>query len=89
MMRHELPKAKSILSESLELRHNRILISCHEGKSRSSLLALCYLVEKMNSYEDAFWKLKAIRPIMSIHKGFNPILDKLRSQYPNTSNQWL
>jgi len=70
-----LPKAKEKLTSLLK-EGNRVLVTCHEGKSRSFLLVMWQLIENGESVLDAYWEIKSKRPIVEPHKNFQSFMDK-------------
>lgn len=79
-----LPKALCILKNELS-QEKKVVISCHEGKSRSMILLLWFLSEKFNSFYDALLHLQSKRPIMSIDKKFLPISKQLEKTYQKSN----
>lgn len=75
-----LPIAKSILSSRMS-NGKRVLVSCHQGKSRSVLLVLWYLCELNKNFLESYWDIKSKRTIMEPDKNFNSIVDRLKTQY--------
>lgn len=75
-----LPMAKRILSDRIS-NDKRVLVSCHQGKSRSVLLVLWYLSELNKNFLEAYWDIKSKRVIMETDKNFNPIIDRLKTHY--------
>lgn len=85
--REHLPIALKALEKALE-EGKRVLVSCHQGRSRSSLLLLQYLCKTSESFQNSYWRLKAQRPNMDIDRNFQPLLDELKSMYPATPQSW-
>lgn len=77
-----LPKAKEVLKQILK-NGKRVLVTCHEGRSRSVLLVL-YLLAEEKSFLNAYLHLQSKRPIMNIHKNFQPFLDEWKKLYPSS-----
>lgn len=82
-----LPLAKKELEKAMNL-NKRVMVSCHQGKSRSSMLLLWYLCEKMGSFQDAYWHLKSKRPIIDTDRNFTPLVEEWKAMYPKTLQQW-
>lgn len=85
--REHLPTAMKVLKEALNS-NKRVLVSCHQGKSRSSLLLLWFLCQKMESFQESYWHLKSKRPIMEIDRKFTPFLEELKLEYPTVLQKW-
>ncbi|NOU70291.1 hypothetical protein GC098_02365 [Paenibacillus sp. LMG 31458] len=77
-----LPKAKEALQNRIE-RNKRILVTCHQGRSRSVMLLLWFLGEKGGSFTKAFKEIKAKRPIIEPDKNFKPLIEEWKKEYPN------
>lgn len=75
-----LPRAKERLTVLLK-EGKRVLVSCHEGKSRSFLLVMWQLIENGESVFDAYWEVKAKRPIVEHHKNFQVFLDEWKNNF--------
>jgi hypothetical protein len=75
-----LPLAKDILEKRLD-EGKRVLVTCHQGRSRSVILLLWHLSEKFNSYQNAYWHIKNKRPIIEPDRNFKPILEEWRKNY--------
>jgi protein-tyrosine phosphatase len=85
--REHLPKAKEVLSQHLQ-NNKRVLVTCHQGRSRSVMLLLWYLAEQEGSFFDAYWTIKGARPIMEPDKNFKPLLEQWKKQYPMEKGTW-
>lgn len=79
--REHLPLAKEALENCLGS-NKRVLVTCHQGRSRSVMLLLWYLAEKEGSYLDAYWTIKGARPIMEPDKKFKPLIEEWKVKYP-------
>lgn len=79
--REHLPKAKEALERSIR-DNRRVLVTCHQGRSRSVMLLLWHLSEKEGSYLDAYWTIKGARPIMEPDKKFKPLMEEWKIKYP-------
>lgn len=77
-----LPKAKEALQNRI-YQHKRILVTCHQGRSRSVMLLLWFLVEKGGSFKKAFNDIKTKRPIIAPDKNFKPLIEEWKREYPN------
>ncbi|RNB89618.1 hypothetical protein EDM56_10560 [Brevibacillus fluminis] len=75
-----LPKAKEVLTNKLN-NGNRVLVTCHQGRSRSALLVLWYLAETLGSYSEAFKVLKDKRYIIKPDRNFSPFLEEWKRIY--------
>ena len=75
-----LPEAKNILDEARK-NNKKTLISCHAGVSRSAVLALWCLAEEMGDYEEAYQRVRAVRPYIEPHEKFHPFLEELKKRY--------
>ena len=69
-----IPQALACLTDCMA-QGKRVLVSCHEGKSRSCLLVLLYLKTKMQAFE-AEMLMQQKRPIASIDKRFKSWLSE-------------
>lgn len=85
--RTHLPLAKKVLEEHLN-EGKQVLVTCHQGKSRSVMLLLWYLTEKESSFLDAYWLIKGVRPIMEPDKKFQPLIDEWKASYPKEKALW-
>lgn len=77
-----LPKAKEALQNRSD-QHKRILVTCHQGRSRSVMLLLWFLGEKGGSFTQAFKDIKTKRPIIDPDKNFKPLIEEWQRKYPN------
>jgi len=85
--RVNLPLAEQVLRNALNA-NQKVLVTCHQGRSRSVILLLWYFAKKEGSFLDAYWLIKGKRPIMNPDKNFKPLIDEWRKQYPAESNTW-
>lgn len=85
--REHLPTALKALEEAMN-DGKRVLVSCHQGRSRSSLLLLQYLCKGSESFQDSYWRLKSQRPSMEIDRKFQPLVDELKASFPSMSQNW-
>lgn len=79
--REHLPKAKEILKQKLE-ENKRIVVGCHQGRSRSAMLLIWLFAEEQKNFLDAYWDIKSKRPIVEPDKNFKPLLEEWKTQYP-------
>lgn len=83
-----LPQAKQQLTSFLE-EGKRVLVTCHQGRSRSVMLVLWHLCERENSFLSAYWDLKGKRAVMEPDKRFQPLLNEWKEQYKSEAgNLW-
>lgn len=75
-----LPAAKTMLEQFLK-EGKRVLVTCHQGRSRSVILLLWYLSEKFDSYQNAYWHLKSKRSIIEPDRAFKPFLEEWKEKY--------
>ena len=78
-----LPIAKEILSKNLADK-KRVLVTCHQGRSRSVMLLVWYLCETLGSFDKAYKLVRSKRPISNPDKRFTPLLKEWKLKYtPN------
>ncbi|PFH80345.1 dual specificity protein phosphatase [Bacillus sp. AFS088145] len=78
-----LPIAKEILSKNLADK-KRVLVTCHQGRSRSVMLLIWYLCETLGSFDKAYKLVRLKRPISNPDKKFTPLLKEWKLKYsPN------
>jgi len=70
------PIAKLILKQAKN-NGQKVLVSCHQGLSRSALLALWCMAEEMG-YEKAYDKMKLINSNLKIDINFIPIIEQIK-----------
>jgi protein-tyrosine phosphatase len=75
-----LPMAKDILAMKLADK-KRVLVTCHQGRSRSVMLLLWYLSETLGTLEEAEKLLRSKRPIIQPDKNFLPLINEWKSKY--------
>jgi hypothetical protein len=75
-----LPIAKSVLEKGLA-EGKRVLVTCHQGRSRSFILLLWHLSEKFGSYQNAYWHIKNRRSIVEPDRAFKPFLEEWGRKY--------
>jgi protein-tyrosine phosphatase len=75
-----LPAAKRILTDKLADK-KRVLVTCHQGRSRSVMLLLWYLSETLGTFEEAEKLIRSKRPIMQPDKNFMPLIEEWRRKY--------
>lgn len=85
--REHLPRAKEILTDHLR-ENKRVMVTCHQGRSRSVMLLLWYLAEKEGSFLDAYWTIKGSRPIMEPDKNFKPLMEEWKATYSMEKGLW-
>ncbi|MDN3019939.1 dual specificity protein phosphatase [Paenibacillus sp. BSR1-1] len=78
-----LPIAKEILGKKLANK-KRVLVTCHQGRSRSVMLLVWYLSETMGTFDKAYKLIRSKRPIINPDKNFIPLLEEWKLKYtPN------
>lgn len=75
-----LPTAKDMLEHYLS-QGKKVLVTCHQGRSRSVILLLWYLSEKFGSFQNAYWHIKNKRPIIEPDRAFKPFLEEWKEKY--------
>lgn len=75
-----LPEAKAMLTQRLR-EGKRVVVTCHQGMSRSALLILWHLSEELSSFQQAWALLKEKRYIVKPDKKFTPFLEKWSQTY--------
>ena len=85
--REHLPHALQALTDRMD-KNKRVLVSCHQGRSRSVMLLLWYLSQKERSFMDAYWTIKGKRPIMEPDKNFKPLIEEWKNLYPLEKTGW-
>lgn len=75
-----LPGAKQMLEDYLS-EGKRVLVACHQGRSRSVILLLWHLSETLGSYEKAYSHIRRRRPLMKPDRGFKKFLEEWKAKY--------
>jgi protein-tyrosine phosphatase len=77
--RINLPVAKEIVAKKIADK-KRILVTCHQGRSRSVMLLLWYLSKTNGTVEEVYKLLHSKRPIIQPDKNFLPLIDEWKSK---------
>lgn len=71
-----LPRALALCQKAWN-EEKRLLITCHQGRSRSFLIMVRFLQELGYSYLDAYWMVKGKRCFVQEDKAFTDLLRKI------------
>ena len=73
-----IPTATMIL-EDVKKKGQTALVSCHAGISRSATVALYFMASEYG-YEEAWKRLKILRPQVSPDRAFDPIIKQIQRE---------
>lgn len=75
-----LPAAFTFIETALE-EGTGVLVHCSGGRSRSASLVIAYLMSKLKlTFEDAFARVRAARPVIQLNQGFEMQLQAYEDQ---------
>jgi protein-tyrosine phosphatase len=78
--RTNLPIAKKLLGEKLA-DNKRVLVTCHQGRSRSVMLLLWYFSETLGTFEESYKLIRSKRPIIDPDKNFTSLIEEWKLKY--------